>query len=489
VLWCDRWARTATTQQKRHQAQCAFNRTLLINTRATDEMWTKFNQKTTFILTDDVQRLVQKVKDRRGTVLQRLARVDHLGALLTEQLTQIAKETLGTRRRCTHRKPQAPRDVRTRCQQLGRIVAVHHHHTNTATQPATVVAKARQLLSTRDPLFPPPLIETQASDYTQWLQFLRTALSAERKCAKKQATRAKHEIIQAAQQKRCEDLFNNLGGFVRNAMGRARDRVQIDRVIVTNHDSGVPMQEYSADPDIILSTTQQVFSDWTSPRNPQIERLMQDPFWHDIYQPREDIAEDTWDPLLQPVSSQELSSLLHAVAGGKTPGPSQLSYDLLRHADEDVQVILLALINEVILLSDMPASWLKHDICPIPKPGWNGDINRTRPISLVEVLRKLVEKILNTRLATILESRQVLQGENAGFMPRSGLDELLWMLRGVLDDAKARSKEIWLVLLDIQRAYDHVSGKGLSQLWYAFGHLRLLFAFFTICGRNAQHMF
>jgi len=155
----------------------------------------------------------------------------------------------------------------------------------------------------------------------------------------------------------------------------------------------VTLEEYSGDPDVILQKTSQVFADWTKPRNPQVAQLLHDPFWQAIYSPRADLSPTVWEPLLKPVTPKELSALLHGVAGGKSPGPSQLSYDLLRNADEAVSNTLLALVNEVLLLADMPESWLRHEISPMPKKSWNGDINQTRPISLVEVLRKIVEKV------------------------------------------------------------------------------------------------
>ena len=462
VVWCDRWARTKATQLMRNRAQRAYDSTLLINTRAPADKWLDFRNRSDLAVTPDMCRTADNVRAGLGSPATRLARVEHLGLELTENLTKLAKETLGTRRRTLRRKPQASRNTRSRCQNLGMIVATHRQHLKTEPRSQHAIERAQRILQPSDPLYPPANAATDNDRYDEWLANLRMELSTERSLAKRQAAQAKREIIQAAQQKRCEDLFSNLSGFVKNAMSRPRDRVQIDRVSVVNEESGVPLQEYSGDPTVILSKTKEVFSNWTSPRNPQVATLLQDPFWQQIYQPRQDIAEDVWEPLLQPVTPKELASILHAVAGGKSPGPSQLSYDLLRNADPAVTDTLLAVVNEVIQLSDMPSSWLQHDICPIPKKGWNGDINRTRPIALVEVLRKVVEKVINTRLAVILESRGVLHGGNAGFMPKSGLDELLWMLRGTLDDAREQKRELWLVLLDIQRAYDHVSWEGVE---------------------------
>jgi len=453
VGWCDQWAQSHATHQAQHRAQQARERSLVINVHAGAEMWKAFSERSAHIVTEDMKRTATCVRAGSGSAAQRLARVEELGMQLTASIVELAKETLGTRRRFCTRKVQASRPTRTRCQQLGRVAALRRH----GRPEAEVVELARQCLR-NDPLVPPQDVVHSSAHYEAWFASITAALVEERTKAKKQARKVKHDLICAAQRKRCEDLFSNLGGFVRNAMGKARDKVDINRVAV----DGPLGKEYSGDPATVLSEVRRVFSEWTGPRNPRVQQLLQDPFWQAIYQPRDDLAADTWDSLLCPVSDRELSHLLHGVAGGKAPGPSQLSYDLLRSAHSTVQRVLLALVNEVLRIGDMPRSWLQHDISPIPKPGWGGDINRTRPISLVEVLRKVVEKVLNTRLAAILESKKVLLGDNAGFMPRSGLDELLWMLRGILDDAKKEEKQLWLILLDIQRAYDHVSWEGVE---------------------------
>jgi len=111
--------------------------------------------------------------------------------------------------------------------------------------------------------------------------------------------------------KRCEELSNNLGGFFRNAIGRACDQVQIDHVSVTHTEQGVTLEEHSGDPDVILQKTSQVFADWTKPRDPQVAQLLHDPFWQAIYRPRADLSPTVWEPLLQPMTPKELSALLH----------------------------------------------------------------------------------------------------------------------------------------------------------------------------------
>ncbi|POG69874.1 hypothetical protein GLOIN_2v1858740, partial [Rhizophagus irregularis DAOM 181602=DAOM 197198] len=50
---------------------------------------------------------------------------------------------------------------------------------------------------------------------------------------------------------------------------------------------------------------------------------------------------------------------------------------------------------------------------PIPKPTWwNYDINHTRPIILLDCFRKLLVKIINSRLNLYLSTNNILQHNN-----------------------------------------------------------------------------
>jgi hypothetical protein len=51
------------------------------------------------------------------------------------------------------------------------------------------------------------------------------------------------------------------------------------------------------------------------------------------------------------------------------------------------------------------------------KATFDGDIKNTRPISLIETLRKGLTLILTQRLTILIEQHQILKGWNAGFRP------------------------------------------------------------------------
>ena len=64
----------------------------------------------------------------------------------------------------------------------------------------------------------------------------------------------------------------------------------------------------------------------------------------------------------------------------------------------------------------MPVNWRRAVIIALLKDGKDPkDITSYRPISLVSCMSKLLEKIIENRLLSVLESRGVITNNQAGF--------------------------------------------------------------------------
>ena len=74
---------------------------------------------------------------------------------------------------------------------------------------------------------------------------------------------------------------------------------------------------------------------------------------------------------------------------------------------------LLHLANMCLEISDIPDDWKNAQIYPIPKPyDWEHDITKTRPITLLETVRKLIVKIITNRLSQTIAQQRILRGNN-----------------------------------------------------------------------------
>ena len=92
-----------------------------------------------------------------------------------------------------------------------------------------------------------------------------------------------------------------------------------------------------------------------------------------------------------------------------------------------------------------------------------------RPITLLCLISKLFECILNGRLYRYVESNDLLSELQGGFRAgRSCLDQA-WLLNEIVADRKERGEDTYLIFLDVRKAYDTVWREGLYVKLYECG--------------------
>jgi len=103
-----------------------------------------------------------------------------------------------------------------------------------------------------------------------------------------------------------------------------------------------------------------------------------------------------------PTFDEWLLTIKH-LPNDKAPGPSKISNELLKKMGPLANKLLYKIICACFLSGVTPAQWNIAHVYLIPKPKpWNCDLNNTRPITLLETVRKAFTKILNHRLQQAL---------------------------------------------------------------------------------------
>ncbi|GFV45256.1 RNase H domain-containing protein [Trichonephila clavipes] len=92
-----------------------------------------------------------------------------------------------------------------------------------------------------------------------------------------------------------------------------------------------------------------------------------------------------------------------------SPGPDGISYELLRHLNEDSLISLLYLFNWIWREQVYPTQWQEAIVIPILKPGKDPkDPLGYRPIALTRCLCKTLERMVNARFVYQLEKHRCI---------------------------------------------------------------------------------
>lgn len=146
----------------------------------------------------------------------------------------------------------------------------------------------------------------------------------------------------------------------------------------------------------------------------------------------------------------------------KAPGHDLISPKVLKLCPESLLMILVAIFNASIRLGHFPAAWKMASVVMLPKPGKNPSFPQNyRPISLLPVLGKLLEKILYVRIQEHVAANNIIPKHQFGFQQEHNTTLQLARLTEHINQAFIFKKFALVTLLDVEKAFDSVWHNGL----------------------------
>ena len=118
---------------------------------------------------------------------------------------------------------------------------------------------------------------------------------------------------------------------------------------------------------------------------------------------------------------QEVMTLLLQLDDGKSTGPSNLPIKMLKIAGPTIVPQLVSIYNESFTTGQFPNLMKLAKIIPIFKAGSRLDVNNYRPISLLPIFSKLIEKLMHKRLYSFLDLNNVIYKSQFGFQKKTNL--------------------------------------------------------------------
>ena len=145
----------------------------------------------------------------------------------------------------------------------------------------------------------------------------------------------------------------------------------------------------------------------------------------------------------------------------KANGPDNISNHLLKITNASITPYLKILFDKIMFCGEFPKSWKLAIVTPIFKDGDPCNPNNYRPISMLNSLSKVFEKLVYEQLNAFLTSNGLITQHQSGF--REG-DGTINRLVNFVHVCKVRMSEglcTPTIFLDISKAFDRVYHKGL----------------------------
>ena len=117
---------------------------------------------------------------------------------------------------------------------------------------------------------------------------------------------------------------------------------------------------------------------------------------------------------LSPTNSNEIENLVMSLSSTKACGPFSISTSLLKTLKSVLSVPLQLLFNCSFSTGMVPDQFKVARVVPIHKKGSSCLVSNYRPISLLSIFNKLIEKIMYNRIISYLEKFSILYNNQFG---------------------------------------------------------------------------
>jgi hypothetical protein len=174
--------------------------------------------------------------------------------------------------------------------------------------------------------------------------------------------------------------------------------------------------------------------------------------------------------LLQaPFSREEVKNALFSIGDLKAPWPDGLHAIVFKRfwsmlENELVEEVLGALQNATV-----PTGWIDTTIVMIPKIDNPENVTQFRPISLCNVVYKIISKMLSNRLKVIL--LEIITENQSAFVPGRLITDNILLAYGSIHTIKKKkgNKGLCAVKLDMHKVYDKVEWVFLEKIMAKLG--------------------
>ena len=162
------------------------------------------------------------------------------------------------------------------------------------------------------------------------------------------------------------------------------------------------------------------------------------------------------------ITFDEVEHMLKSLDCSKACGPDKISAQMLKYTASTIAPSIARLFNCSIHSGKLPDQWKLSMIVPIPKSSQMSELGNYRPISLLCILGKLLEKhMANMILEHLEESNYELSKQQWGFRSNRSTTSALLSVTHDWHVALEQGKEVSAIFFDYQKAFDSVPHRPL----------------------------
>ena len=164
--------------------------------------------------------------------------------------------------------------------------------------------------------------------------------------------------------------------------------------------------------------------------------------------------EDLWS--IHPFTVNEVFKMIKDINVSKSSGLHNLSSFIVKEAFTVLVEVVTYLFNLSISSSKFPKAWKDALVIPIPKSGDLSKVQNFRPISLLPLPGKLLEKLVHKQLSEHLESKSLLTDVQHGFRKSHSTVHAVAQFTNYVNTKRDLGTPTLALYVDFRKAFDCV---------------------------------
>lgn len=165
---------------------------------------------------------------------------------------------------------------------------------------------------------------------------------------------------------------------------------------------------------------------------------------------------------IQPTSPREIKSIINTLPSRKSPGPDKIPNIVLKNLTRKALAYLATIFNNCLRHGFFPKHWKFSHVLPFHKPGKDkSKPENYRPISLLNTLSKLLEKVIYKRLSEFANRQNIIPNVQFGFRKKHSTNHQLLRITETIEKGFEDKQYTTAAFLDLTRAFDGVWIEGL----------------------------